>query len=279
MSYINDYKVMDVFNAIDDHTGEMLIPARIFVGSSFDGGDPDYGQCQQRVINTDDISYVYHIPDPRMEWPAQPGFGVHKNSGEIGVIIKGQFEISYPDGNKKLLNPGDFFVNEKGQPYRFVGADDEPGGAYIVFHGIRDQKIGNEPSQEKGTGYRTGSIEQQPTIENLPDYFRNITIKNIGTSDGVTVLKVILGKGAALPFDGWTVALVPEIAVVISGELAGIYPDKTYTVTEKYAFYNNVEQPHKYINIGEEDAVLIIALKAESIEKAGFSFAETTDYV
>lgn len=276
MAYINDYKIMDVFNAIDVHTGEMIIPARIFVAPSFDGGEPDFGQAQQRVINTDEISYVYHIPDPRMEWPSVEGYGVHNGSGEVGYIIKGTYTIEYPDGTKAELKPGDYFVNEKGQPYRFIGTSDELGNAYAVFHGTKAQKVGNEPSGDHGTGHANGTTAELNKIENTPDGIEAALIAEV---DNLVVYDVVIKPGTVYPFDGWISVNVPAITVVLSGRAAAVYPDQTYLIEELFAILDNPGQPHKLSNIGEEDLHLLVAYKAAAAKDVETKIEQILEFV
>jgi hypothetical protein len=276
MAFVNDYKIMDVFNAIDQHTNDMLIPARIFVGSSFDGGDPDFGQAQQRVINTDELSYVYHLPDPRMEWPAVAGYGVHENAGEIGYIIKGTYDLSYPDGTNVHLKPGCYFKNEKGQPYRLVGADDDLGGTYAVFYSTKAQKIGNKAAEKGNAGHESGFVPELKKLDNAP---KGIDVTLVGECDNVVLFDVVVKPGVAYPADGWMTTNCHQVLAVLSGEGMGIYPDRDYRFKTEFAAYHKPDQPYKFINIGSEDLHMLAAFNAKNAKSIKFQTVQITNFV
>jgi len=278
MAFVNDYKIMDVFNAIDVHTGEMLIPARIYVGGSFDGGKPDYGQCMQRVINTDELSYLYKIPDPRMDWPQAPGYGYHDNSDEVGYIISGTFDITYPDGKKDHIGPGNAYHISKGQGYRFEGADDDLGAAYAVFYSKKVQAVSSKPF-ESGEIKDGHEVKFVPDIAKKSDAPKGIEMALISASDDVVLYDVVVKPGTVYPEKGFMTNNCTQIIVVVSGSGTGIYPDKDYSFVKETAAYHKAGQPYKYANTGSEDLHMLVAFNAKDEKTISSKAVEITDFV
>lgn len=279
MAFVNNYKIMDVFNAIDQHTGAMIIPARIYVDSSFKGADPDYGQSMQRVINTDKVSYVYHTPDPRMEWPATPGYGLHDNADEFGYIIRGEYEIVFPDGSVEKLSPGSFYQIKKGQPYRFVGTDDNAHLAYGVFYNKKVQDVTKVPYKE-GEAYEGGKCVKKAAdlsaVEGTP---KGVEMKLLAEDDNLVIYDMVIKPNTSYPNSGFLCSNCYQTTVVLSGNGMGVYPDKDYKFVEETVAYNEPGQPIKILNTGDEDLHVLVAYNTKDAASIENKTYEISDFV
>lgn len=278
MAFVNNYKVMDVFNAIDLHTGEMIIPARIYVDSSFKGAGPDFGQSMQRVINTDKVSFAYHVPDPRMEWPSCPGFGLHDNADAFGYIICGEYDLMFPDGSSKHLVPDSFFQIKQGQPYRFVGVSDTVPQAYAVFYGKKIQDVTKIPydAQPAQAGCEVKYVPDVAPLAGLP---KGVEKKLLAEGDGLVIYDVTVQSGVSYPAAGFLSADCYHLAVILSGEGMGVYPDKDYRLAEETAVYHEPAQPYKIINTGDAPLHMIAVYHAKDAASIALKELQITDVI
>lgn len=266
MAFTNDYKFMDIFNAIDLHTGAFIIKSRIYVGSSFDGGTPDYGQCQQRVFNTGRLSLLNMIPDPGMQSPAVPGYVYHENDAEFGYIVHGTQVLSYPDGKKIEAGPGTCFKHEKGQPHRMCGID-ELGATTAVFYTNFVNKVSrahwqeNKPYELKN-GYKVFNSADVTALKGSNPLMEE---KVLTESNKLCVVDVTMKPGCYSTAKGFITNSVDQIILVLSGNGIAVYPNKSYNLKEEHAAYHNAGQPYNYINTGSEDLHMLVAYYADTL--------------
>jgi len=265
MAFVNDYQFMDIFNAIDLHTGAFVVKARIYVGSSFTGGTPDYGQCQKRVFNTERLSLLMKIPDPGMKSPSVPGYVYHENDVEVGYIVRGTQELSYPDGKKYDAVSGTCYKHEKGQPHRMCGIVDELGATTAVFYNNFVNKVSRahwpeDKPYDKKNNYKVFAAADVVAVKG--SYLR-MEEKVLTESKKLSVVDVVMKPGCSFPEQGFTVNSVDQIILILSGNGVAVYPDKTYFLKEEYAAYHSAGQPYNYINTGSDDLHMLIAYYAD----------------
>jgi mannose-6-phosphate isomerase-like protein (cupin superfamily) len=267
MAFVNDYKFMDIFNAIDLHTGAFIIKSRIYVGSSFDGGAPDYGQCQKRVFNTERLSLLSMIPDPGMQYPSVPGYVYNKNDAEFGYIVHGTQELSYPDGKKYEAGPGTCFEHEKGQPHRMCGIVEELGATTVVFYTNLINKVSrahwpiDKPYKGKN-GYKVFSSTDVAATKGSDPL---MVEKVLTESNKLSVVDVTMKPGCHIPEKGFITNSVDQIILILSGNGAAVYPDKCYALKEEHAAYHRSGQPYNYINTGSDDLHMLVAYSADKL--------------
>jgi len=267
MAFVNDYKFMDIFNAIDLHTGAFVIKSRIYVGSSFNGGTADYGQCQKRVFNTERLSLLIMIPDPGMQYPSVPGYVYNENDAEFGYIVHGTQELSYPDGKKYVAGPGTCFKHEKGQPHRMCGIVEELGATTVVFYTnfVNEVSRAHWPEDkpyDKKNNYKVFNSADIATLKGSNPLMEE---KVITESNKLCVVDVMMKPRCCIPEKGFITNSVDQIILVLSGNGIAVYPDKCYNMKEGHAAYHSAGQPYNYINAGSDDLHMLVAYSADKL--------------
>jgi mannose-6-phosphate isomerase-like protein (cupin superfamily) len=281
MAFVNDYQFMDIFNAIDLHTGAFVIKARIYVGSSFTGGTPDYGQCQKRVFNTERLSLLVKIPDPGMTSPSVPGYVYHENDAEFGYIARGTQELSYPDGKKYEAGPGTCYKHEKGQPHRMRGIVDELGATTAVFYANFVNKVSRvhwpeDKPYDKKNNYKVFAAADVAALKGSNPLMEE---KVLTESKKLCVVDVVMKPGCCIPEKGFITNSVDQIILILSGNGVAAYPDKTYALKEEFAAYHSAGQPYNYINTGTDDLHMLVAYHADKLSEVERKVVEVSNMI
>ena len=140
---------------------------------------------------------------------------------------------------------------------------------------LADSLLSSQNSYEQENGYGVVMCPDEPSVEGLDPL---VDAKLVYETHKICFAYVTLKPGGSVPASGFVTNEVDQIILCISGNGIAVYPDKVYDVFYDVAAYNHAGQPHKYINTGTEDMILLVAYYADKFSEIGYKTVEVESF-
>lgn len=261
----NHYGMIDYELGYDLHKEKLIPEMKTYLRQ--EQGQFIPGSLLKDIYDLDNICQQHVTLEPGVSYPQTAGFVAHPGVEYVGVILEGYGVVSFPDGTKHDLRPGDCWYFKEGQPYHIENTE----LSLLKFFTAHTSPIAQIPYEYYPADYQF-AIEDGHQIRNIDSCEKKLAPGFTGhkadaghwtsllfEGNNICVLHPVQGPGCSSPmFDYVSHPNVHELEFALEGNAMVIMPDKAYKLSPRIARYNPELQPSKTFNYTDEDLKLLV---------------------